>query len=62
MLFFKRILEVTKKPSASDRRGGARYAVKPSFPSKTVLNILGRDEQGHLLQSRDGQGWDWSGR
>ncbi|RXK54954.1 PilZ domain-containing protein [Oleiharenicola lentus] len=62
MLFFKRILEVTKSASASDRRGGARYAVKPGFPIKTVLNILGRDEQGHLLQSRDGQGWDWTGR
>ncbi len=62
MLFFKRILEVKKSSSASDRRGGVRYAVKPGFPIKTVLNILGRDEQGHLLQSRDGHGWDWTGR
>ncbi len=62
MLFFKRILDVSKSSTPSDRRGGPRYAVKPGFPIKAVLNILGRDEQGHLLRSRDGEGWDWTGR
>jgi hypothetical protein len=61
MLFFKRILDV-RKSAASERRGGSRYAVKTGFPLKTIVNILGRDEQGHLLESRDGQGWDWTGR
>lgn len=62
MLFFKRILDVSKSSAAPDRRGGPRYAVKPGFPIKTVINIHGRDEQGHLLTSSDGKGWDWSGR
>ena len=62
MLFFKRILDVRKSAAVSERRGGSRYAVKTGFPVKTVVNILGRDEQGHALKSRDGQGWDWAGR
>jgi hypothetical protein len=62
MLFFKRILDVKKLSTPAERRGGARYAVKPGFPIKTVLNIFGRDEHGLLLQSSDGEGWDWAGR
>lgn len=62
MLFFKRILDVKKLSTPSDRRGGSRFAVKQGFPIKTVLNIHGRDENGHLLKSSDGEGWDWTGR
>ncbi len=62
MLFFKRILNVRKSAAPSERRGSSRYAVKTDFPLKTVVNLLGRDEHGHLLQSRDGKGRDWPGR
>lgn len=62
MLFFKRILDVKKSDTPSERRGGSRYAVLPGFPIKTVLNLVGRDELGQPLPSRDGEGLDWTGR
>ncbi len=62
MLFFKRILGDSTPEIPSDRRGGPRYPIGPSFPLKVVLNTVGRDEMGQLLQSKDGAGWDWSGR
>lgn len=62
MLLFKRILAFRKDDSPADRRVGLRYSVSPRFPLKTVLNVIGRDEQGHLLPTSDGRGRDWSGR
>jgi len=62
MLFFKRILGGSGPDIPSDRRGGPRYPVGPAFPLKAVLNTVGRDEMGQLLQSKDGAGWDWAGR
>lgn len=62
MLFFKRILDVKKAVTKSERRGGGRYAVLPDFPIKTILNMAGRDEQGHVIKAWDGQGWDWTGQ
>jgi hypothetical protein len=62
MLFFKRILGDSTPEIPSDRRGGPRYPIGPSFPLKVVLNTVGRDEMGLPLQSKDGAGWDWTGR
>jgi hypothetical protein len=62
MLFFKRILDVKKEEAPADRRGNARYSVLPDFPVKTVVNIVGRDDTGQLLKSRDGVGTDWTGK
>jgi hypothetical protein len=62
MLFFKRILGDSNPEIRSDRRGGPRYPVGASFPLKAVLNTVGRDEMGLPLQSKDGEGWDWTGR
>lgn len=62
MLFFKKILEVRKEEAPAERRGGSRYAVQPDFPIKTVVNIAGRDEMGEPIKSKNGEGWDWSGR
>ncbi len=62
MLFFKRILDVKKPEAPTDRRGNSRYAVLPDFPVKTVVNIIGRDDSGNLLKSRNGEGTDWGGR
>jgi hypothetical protein len=62
MLFFKRILDVKKAEAPTDRRGNSRYSVLPDFPVKTVVNIVGRDDTGQPLKSRDGQGTDWVGK
>ena len=62
MLFFKRILGDSTPAIPSDRRGGPRCPVGPTFPLKAVLNTVGRDEMGLPLQSTDGEGWDWTGR
>lgn len=62
MLFFKRILEVRKQEQPAERRGGARFSVQPDFPIKTIVNISGRDDHGQPIKTKDGQGWDWSGR
>lgn len=59
MLFFKRILDVKKAETPSERRVAARYAVLPGFPLKTVLTITGRDDLGEPLE---GEGTDWTGR
>ena len=61
MLFFKRILGVSDTVASTERRGDSRYVVGDSFPLKAVLNTIGRDEIGQPLQSKDGQGWDWTG-
>jgi hypothetical protein len=60
MLFFNRILK--PGPAPKDLRGSSRYAIGQGFPLAAVLNIVGRDEHGQPLQSRDGNGWDWKGR
>jgi hypothetical protein len=63
MLFFKRILDVKKNETApSERRNNERYAVLPDFPVKTVVNIAGRDDFGHPITTRSGEGTDWTGR
>lgn len=62
MLFFKRILNVGRKTSGSERRVAERYTVYPQFPVTAVLNIAGRDTTGQLLQSKDGMGWDWAAK
>lgn len=63
MLFFKRILDVRKSAAApSERRGNERYAVRPDFPVKTIVNLAGRDEFGQLITTRSGGGADWTGR
>jgi len=62
MLLFKRILAFGKDETPSDRRLGLRYCISPRFPLKAVLNLVRRDDEGHLLPSSDGQGRDWSGR
>jgi hypothetical protein len=60
MLFFERILKFRKAPK--EQRRASRYAIGSAFPMKAVLNLVGRDEYGELLESSDGQGWNWMGR
>jgi len=60
MLFFKRILDVKKSAAPAERRGGERYAVRPDFPVKTIVNIAGRDDLGQPLENSPGI--DWTGR
>jgi len=61
MLFFERILN-SKPGGNKEQRRATRYAVGSSFPMKTMLNLLGRDEFGQQLASADGRGWNWTGR
>jgi hypothetical protein len=62
MLFFKRILGSREPDAPPDRRVGSRYPVGARFPMKVLLNMQGRDEMGQTLRSKDGTGWDWTGR
>jgi PilZ domain len=58
MLFFKRILKLSS--DAPEQRRTCRYAVGPKFPLQSVLNLVGRDDTGSLLESTEG--WDWKGK
>lgn len=62
MLFFKRILNLNSTEKQREQRGADRYVIGPNFPLRAVLTIEGRTEDGKALKSRDGKGWDWSGR
>ena len=62
MLFFKRILDVSKAPEVTtNRRAASRYVVNPEFPVTAVLNITDRDIFGNLPKhhERRGDGSDW---
>jgi len=60
MLFFNR--NPAAKAHPKELRSAHRYAVGPTFPLQAVLNLVGRDEDGELLKTPDGRGWDWKGR
>ncbi len=60
MLFFKRVLDVSKTAATTaNRRVASRFVVNHEFPVAAVLNIAGRDELGRSLEkSKRGTGWD----
>jgi len=60
MLFFERIINPTQAPA--EKRRATRYVVGSAFPLKSVLNLVGRDDNGEVLKTGDGEGWDWNGR
>lgn len=63
MQFFKRIMTIKHAIAGRrERRSRQRYFPSPKFTLKTVLNVVGRDESGAVLQNSRGGGWDWSGR
>lgn len=62
MLFFKRILDVSKAPEVTtNRRAASRFVVNPEFPVTAVLNITDRDMFGNLPknQNKRADGTDW---
>lgn len=63
MLFFKRILDVSKAPEVTtNRRAASRFVVNPEFPVTAVLNIADRDMFGNLPKNQNKRvdGTDWS--
>jgi hypothetical protein len=63
MQFFKRILKLDAASAKQrEQRGANRYSIGPNFPLRAVLNLQGRCDDGRILKSKDGKGWDWSGR
>ena len=62
MSLFKRILNFSQEAVAqSDKRTGPRHAVGQSFPVKSVLHLIGHDEDGNPLPETT-HGQDWTGR
>lgn len=60
MLFFKRILDVSKKPATTaNRRGDSRFVVNAGFPVNALLQITSRDELGQLAKAKRNEGHDW---
>ena len=59
MLFFKRILDVSKTPAKTiNRREASRFVVNPEFPVQAVLNLVSRDEFGQLPKAGRNEGQD----
>lgn len=62
MLFFKKILHLSKEePKPSDKRGAPRYAVGPSFPFKLTMSFVAHDQDGCPIPGNLA-GQDWAGR
>ena len=64
MLFFKRILGDSDPGNPLLTVAAARSTpwAAPASPSRRCSTRSARDEMGLPLQSKDGAGWDWTGR
>lgn len=67
MLLFKRILQ-EPVPEAEggtvvqlERRRAPRFPIRPDFPLKAALNVVGRDDTGAPMSSSR-NAWRWKGR
>ncbi len=62
MLLFKRILNYKKgAPQPEEKRKEPRFAVGSTFPCKTVVTLMGRDETGKMVEDKR-SARAWAGR